>query len=88
MTKEFSTLDVDMENGATLLVWRSRPFVKNKRLRGVFQSNGLAMPDYHLAAQYGAKAVDGIDVQEEMVELAKQATSDLDMVHIQVGKSH
>ena len=39
----------------------------------------------HLAAQYGAKAVNGIDIQEEMVELAKQATSDLDMVHIQVG---
>ena len=39
----------------------------------------------HLAAQYGAKAVDGIDIQEEMVELAKQATSGLDKVHIQVG---
>ena len=37
------------------------------------------------AAQYGAKTVDGFDIQEEMVELAKQATSHLDMVHIQVG---
>ena len=39
-----------------------------------------------LAAQYGAKSVDGFDIQPEMVELAKQATSHLqDMVHIQVG---
>ena len=37
------------------------------------------------AAQYGAKSVDGFDIQPEMVELAKQATSHLDMVHIQVG---
>ena len=37
-----------------------------------------------LLSMAGAKAVDGIDIQEEMVELAKQATSDLDMVHIQV----
>ena len=39
----------------------------------------------YAAAQYGAKTVDGFDIQEEMVELAKQATSHLDMVHIQVG---
>ena len=38
-----------------------------------------------LVAQYGAKTVDGFDIQEEMVGLAKQATSHLDMVHIQVG---
>ena len=38
-----------------------------------------------LAAQYGAKTVHGFDIQEEMVKLAKQATSHLDMVHIQVG---
>ena len=38
-----------------------------------------------LAAQYGSKTVDGFDIQEEMVELAKQTTSHLDMVHIQVG---
>ena len=37
------------------------------------------------AAQYGAKSVDGFDIQPEMVELAKQATSHLDMIHIQVG---
>ena len=38
------------------------------------------------AAEYGAKSVDGFDIQPEMVELAKQATSHLqDMVHIQVG---
>ena len=34
-----------------------------------------------LAAQYGAKTVDGFDIQEEMVKLAKQTTSHLDMVH-------
>ena len=38
-----------------------------------------------LVAQCGAKTVDGLDIQEEMVELAKQATSHLDNVHIQVG---
>jgi len=37
------------------------------------------------AAQCGAKSVDGFDIQPEMVELAIQATSHLDMVHIQVG---
>ena len=38
-----------------------------------------------LVAQCGAKLVHGFDIQEEMVELAKQATSHLDNVHIQVG---
>ena len=38
-----------------------------------------------LAAQYGAKSVDGFDVQEKTVELAKQATSCLNTVHIKVG---
>ena len=38
-----------------------------------------------LAAQYGAAKVDGFDAQEEMVKLAKQATSHLDHIHIQVG---
>ena len=38
-----------------------------------------------LVAQYGAITVDGFDIQEEMVELAKQATSHLDTVHILVG---
>lgn len=37
------------------------------------------------AAWYGANTVDGFDIQEEMVELAKQTTSHLDNVHIQVG---
>ena len=40
-----------------------------------------------LAAQYGAKSVDGFDIQPEMVELAKQATSHLNIVHIQVGNA-
>ena len=39
----------------------------------------------YLAAQYGAKSVDGFDIQEEMVELARQATAHLDPVSIQVG---
>ena len=39
----------------------------------------------YLAAKFGAKRVDGFDIQEEMVELARQATSQLEMVHIQVG---
>ena len=37
------------------------------------------------AAQYGAKSVNGFDIEEEMVKLAKQATSHLDMVHIKAG---
>jgi len=41
---------------------------------------------YCLAAQYDAKSVDGFDIQPEMVELAKQATSHLqDMVHIRTS---
>lgn len=39
----------------------------------------------YAAAQCGAKTVDGFDIQEEMVELAKRATSELDNVCIQVG---
>ena len=38
-----------------------------------------------IADQYGAKTVDAFDIQEEMVERAKQTTSHLDMVYIQVG---
>ena len=37
------------------------------------------------AAQCGAKTVDGFDIQEEMVELAKQATSRFSTVTIRVG---
>ena len=37
------------------------------------------------AAQYGAKSVDGFDIQEEMVELAKQTTSQFSTVNICVG---
>ena len=39
----------------------------------------------YIAAQCGAKTVDGFDIQEEMVELARKATSKLNNVHIQVG---
>lgn len=47
---------------------------------------GCGVGDWcYLAAQYGAKSVDGFDIQENMVELAKQATSHLDTVHIQLG---
>ena len=38
-----------------------------------------------LASQCGAKTVDGFDIQVGMVNLAKQATSHLDNVHIQLG---
>ena len=37
------------------------------------------------AALSGAKSVDGFDIQEEMVELAKQATSQFGNVNICVG---
>ena len=37
------------------------------------------------AAQSGAKSVDGFDIQEDMVQLAKQATSQFNTVNIRVG---
>ena len=37
------------------------------------------------AAQCGAKSVDGFDIQEDMVELAKQATSQFSTVNIRIG---
>ena len=37
------------------------------------------------AAQYGPKSVDGFDIQEDMVQLAKQVTSQFNMVNIHVG---
>ena len=59
-----------------------RSLVVGKRVLDV----GYGIGDWcSLVAQYGAKTVDGFDIQEEMVELAKQTTSHLDMVHIQVG---
>lgn len=39
----------------------------------------------YIAAQYGAETVDGLDIQEGMVKLAKQSTSGLDKVRIQLG---
>ena len=36
----------------------------------------------YVAAQCRAKSVDGFDIQEDMVKLAKQATSDLKIVHV------
>ena len=38
-----------------------------------------------LAAECGAKSVDGFDIQEGMVELAKQATAQYSSVHICIG---
>ena len=38
-----------------------------------------------LAAECGAKSVDGFDIQEGMVELAKQATAQYSSVNICVG---
>ena len=37
------------------------------------------------AAQYGAMSVDGFDIQEEMVKMAKRATSQFNAVNIQLG---
>ena len=37
------------------------------------------------AAQSGAKSVDGFDIQEDMVQLAKHATSQFSTVNIRVG---
>ena len=45
---------------------------------------GTGYWSYH-AAQHGAKLVHGFDIQGDMVALARQATSELTNVHIQVG---
>ena len=59
-----------------------RQIVPGKRVLDI----GCGVGDWcYLAAQYGAKSVDGFNIQEEMVKLAKQATSHLDMVHIKAG---
>ena len=51
-----------------------------------FLDIGCGLGDWcRTAAQYGAKTVDGFDIQEKMVELAKKATSELNNVSIQVG---
>ena len=39
----------------------------------------------YLAAACGAKSVDGFDIQEEMVQLAKRATSQFTSVNIRIG---
>ena len=59
-----------------------KPLVYRKRVLDI----GCGVGDWCcLAAQYGAQTVDGFDIQEEMVELAKQATSHLDTVHVKAG---
>ena len=51
-----------------------------------FLDVGCGVGDWcYTAAQYGAKSVNGFDIQEDMVEKAKKATSELNNVHIQVG---
>ena len=61
---------------------RCKSLVYDKKVLDV----GCGFGDWcYFAAQCGAKTIDGLDIQEGMVELAKQATSDLDKVHIQVG---
>ena len=59
-----------------------RTLVHGKRVLDI----GCGVGDWCcLSVQYGAATVEGFDIQEEMVKLAKQATSHLDQVHIQVG---
>ena len=59
-----------------------RQMVPGKRVLDI----GCGVGDWCcLVAKCGAKTVDGFDIQEEMVERAKQTTSHLDMVNIQVG---
>ena len=61
---------------------RIRLMVLGKRVLDV----GCGVGDWcYLAAQYGAKTVDGFDIQVGMVNLARQATLHLDNVHIQLG---
>ena len=51
-----------------------------------FLDIGCGVGDWcQTAAEYGAKSVDGLDIQEKMVELAKKLTSKLDNVSIQIG---
>ena len=59
-----------------------KPMVYGKR----FLDIGCGVGQWCLAAaQYGAKSVEGFDIQEKMVELAKKLTSKLDNVNIQIG---
>ena len=61
-----------------------RTLVQGKRVLDV----GCGVGNWcHFAVQYGAKRVDGFDIQENMVNLAKQASdfAHLNTVHIQVG---
>ena len=51
-----------------------------------FLDIGCSVGDWcQIAAEYGAKSVDGFDIHEKMVELARKLTSKLDNVNIQVG---
>ena len=77
---------VSMDNWSSFLdsaiAQNLKRMVPRKRVLDI----GWGVKDWcSLVAQYGAKTVDGFDIQEEMVELVKQATSHLDMVHVQVG---
>lgn len=59
-----------------------KSLVYEKRLLDI----GCGVGDWcQTAAHFGAKSVDGFDIQEKMVELAKEATSELKNVRIQVG---
>ena len=63
---------------------RYKPLVYGKKVLDIGCGTGEWC---YLAAKCGAKTIDGLDIQEEMVKRAKQATSGLDKVHIQVGNA-
>lgn len=61
-------------------------YVKSKVLGKKVLDIGCGTGDWsYLAAVCGAKSVDGFDIQEEMVRLSKQATSQFASVNICVG---
>ena len=55
--------------------------IPGKKVLDIACGNGIWC---YKAAQYGPKSVDGFDIQEEMVQLAKQATSQFSIQSIYI----
>ena len=56
--------------------------IPGKKVLDIASGNGIWS---YKAAQYGPKSVDGFDIHEEMIQLAKQRTSQFSTVNIRAG---